>query len=181
MRPISMQTPYYKMTHLPSEIGKPIISELWSLKPSQNQKIKMLGKMVTLPRHQQAYGNDYSFSGQVSKALAIPGQFSGFINWAKENIDERLNGILANWYSADKKHYIGKHRDDARPLVKEAPIVIISLGETRMIRLSEYGNPKNKVEVELVNGSVFIMPFETNQKYTHEVPHFSRYSEKEFH
>ena len=71
----------------------------------------MHGRFVKIPRWQQAYGVDYRFSGKVSKALPIPVLLTPLVVWAKNQIDDRLNGMLLNWYDADLGHYIGRHRD----------------------------------------------------------------------
>src|SRR4051812_11899242 len=71
---------------------------LWGSHPSTFPVIKMHGRLVKIPRWQQAYGVDYRFSGQVSKALPIPELLAPLLVWAKNEIDERLNGVLLNWY-----------------------------------------------------------------------------------
>ena len=50
--------------------------------------------------------------------------------WARVAIDERLNGLLLNWYDAELAHRIVAHRDSIAGLVEGAPIVTISLGAT---------------------------------------------------
>jgi hypothetical protein len=45
---------------------------LWSMHPADYHVIKMHGKPVKTPRWQQAFGDDYYYTGRVSTALAIP-------------------------------------------------------------------------------------------------------------
>ena len=69
---------------------------------------------------------------------------------------------------------MGKHRDSIVGLVPGAPIATISFGETRVFRLRPYKG-KEWVDFEARNGSVFVMPFETNLAWTHEIPKRNRF------
>lgn len=84
-------------------------------------------------------------------------------------VDERLNGMLLNWYDGSLGHYIGKHRDSTKKLVHGVPIVTISFGEQRTFRLRPW-KKKGTRDFAARCGSVFVMPFETNLAWTHEVP-----------
>lgn len=59
----------------------------------------------------QAFGKDYSFSGQISEALPIPDFLEVFLDLQREAVDVRLNGLLVEWYDASLGHYIGQHRE----------------------------------------------------------------------
>ncbi len=89
--------------------------------------------------------------------------------WACEKIDARLNGILVNWYDATLGHYIGKHRDSTANMISGAPIVTISFGESRIFRLRPWRGIGYQ-DFPTSSGSVFIMPYDTNLSWTHEVP-----------
>ena len=147
--------------------------ELWDLHPAKSNEILIHGRMVPIPRWQQAYGRDYQFSGTVSEALAVPEILAPFLAWVREAIDPRLNGLLLNWYDAERRHYIGAHRDSRHGLVTGTPIVTISVGAARTFRLRL---PKEKgfVDFEATHGAVFVMPWETNLNVKHEVPHTAR-------
>jgi len=147
---------------------------LWELHPTEYLKIKMYGHPVDTPRWQQAYGHDYHYTGQVNRALPVPPLLDPTLTWAKTTIDERLNGILLNWYDAQLRHYIGKHRDSLTEIVNGSPIVTISFGEERIFRLRPWKGEGSK-DFPATNGTVFIMPYETNLAWTHEVPHFRAY------
>jgi alkylated DNA repair dioxygenase AlkB len=147
---------------------------LWNLHPKEFHEIRMLGKLVKTPRWQQAYGKDYHYTQQTNVALSIPDELQPFFDWVRTAIDERLNGILLNWYDGRLGHYIGKHRDSTTNMIKGAPIVTISLGEERVFRLRPL---KEKVIVDFPaeNSTVFIMPYDTNLAWTHEVPRSARH------
>src|SRR5207247_7035590 len=83
------------------------------------------------------------------------------------------NCILVNWYDSILLHYIGRHRDSIENVVPSTPIVTISFGEERMFRLRPWRG-RGHVDFPAVNGVVFIMPFETNLNWTHELPRSKR-------
>lgn len=147
--------------------------KLWELHPAQYHIVNIMGRDIPTPRWQQAYGRNYRYTGAEQNALPIADELQPFMDWAQENIHPGLNGLLLNWYDGERKHYIGAHRDDTRDLVSGSPIVTISLGEERIFRMRPY-KQKGKVDVPMQHGSVIVVPANTNQKWTHEVPHFSK-------
>lgn len=148
---------------------------LWENHPPDFHPIKMHGRLLRTPRWQQAFGADYYYSGNVNKALPIPSSLTLVHTWAKDTIDDRLNGILLNWYDGSLGHYIGRHRDSTVNVIPGTPIVTISLGETRTFRLRPWKDDNgNRIDFKASNGAVFVMPFATNLSWTHEVPSFSK-------
>jgi len=148
--------------------------QAWALHPAEFHQIKMHGRLVRTPRWQQAYGADYHYTGNVNRALPVPPQLSAVHTWARTTLDERLNGLLLNWYDAEHEHYIGKHRDSTVNMVEGAPIVTISFGAARAFRLRPWRPAGPPRDFPARDGTVFLMPWETNQAYTHEVPHSAR-------
>ena len=127
------------------------------LHPTEFHMIKMRGRLVRTPRWQQAYGVDYHYSGQVNRGAPIPALLLPFLNWSRKNIDDRLNGLLLNWYDGRLNHYIGRHRDSVENMVPGAPIVTMSFGEERVFRLRPWpaklkGKP---IDFPARNGTVF--------------------------
>jgi len=154
----------------PDEAGFEV---LWNLHPKDFDDFKMMGKLAKLPRWQQAYGKDYYFSGRTSEARPIPPVLDPILRWSRERIDDRLNGLLLNWYDGELGHYIGPHNDEIIGLVPGAPIVTVSLGEERIFRLTHPEVVKRDFLAEA--GTVFIMPYHTNQAWKHSVPRRARY------
>lgn len=147
---------------------------LWALHPPDFHPIKMGGRWVQTPRWQQAYGADYRYTGHVNRGLPIPEALAPILTFVRTEIDARLNGLLLNWYDAERGHYIGPHRDTIRDLVRGAPIVTVSLGATRTFRLRRYQQKRERVDLTADDGSVLIIPFGANRRWTHEVPLFAR-------
>jgi alkylated DNA repair dioxygenase AlkB len=146
---------------------------LWALHPADFHEIQMHGRKVRTPRWQQAYGADYLYTGNVNRALPVPTSLEPLRGWARANIDERLNGLLLNWYDASKEHYIGKHRDSTVGLIQGAPIVTLSFGAERTFRLRPWRRAGTH-DFAARDGGVFVLPYETNLAFTHEVPHSAR-------
>lgn len=148
---------------------------LWDLHPNEYSKIMIHGRTVKVPRWDQAFEKDYPFANQVAKALRAPKSMTTFLKWAQENVDKRLNGLFVNWHDGAKGHYHGKHRDSTIGLIQETPIVTLSLGEERIFRLRPYPERKPPHDFLMNTGDVIVIPWITNQKWTHEIPKFVRY------
>lgn len=142
---------------------------LWAMHPEERQEIHLHGRRVKVPRWQRAYGADYHFSGQVTEATPVLGEFAPLFDWARATIDPRLNGLLVIWYDADRGHYIGRHRDSTRNMIDGAPIVTVSFGAERVFRLRPWRG-RGFRDFPTTAGRVFVMPYGTNLAWTHEVP-----------
>jgi alkylated DNA repair dioxygenase AlkB len=156
-----------------AELANDQFEVLWNHHPKDSNEILIHGRKVRIPRWQQAFGHDYRFSGSVNQALPVPDILAPFLSWVREAVDPQLNGLLLNWYDAERGHYIGAHRDSRTGLIADTPIVTISLGAARAFRLRL---PKKSgfVDFNASHGTVFVMPWETNLNVKHEVPHSAR-------
>ena len=155
--------------------GPDQFEELWDLHPDHFSEAVIHGRVVKMPRWVQAYEKNYAYSNQLAVAKKAPPVLMKFLEWCQSEIDQRSNGILVNWHDGKLRHCHGKHRDEVKGLVPGAPIVTISLGEERVFRLRPYPEGKPKQDIVLQNGEFIVIPWETNQKWTHEVPRFARY------
>ncbi len=142
---------------------------LWSIHPDDFHEIKMHGRPVKTPRWQQAYGADYHYTGNTNRALPLVPPMPGWLAWAREQFDVRLNGLLLNWYEGAAGHYIGKHRDSDTNRIEGTPIVTLSFGQTRAFRMRPWRG-EGFVDVPATDGSVIVIPWATNRAFTHEVP-----------
>jgi alkylated DNA repair dioxygenase AlkB len=142
---------------------------LWRTHPPEYHEILIHGRAVKTPRWQQAFGMDYHYTGRVNRALPVPPPLDPLLAWARGHVDVRLNSILVNWYDGSLGHYIGRHRDSAGEMLKGVPIVTVSFGEERVFRLRPYRG-EGRRDFPARGGCVFVMPYETNLAWTHEVP-----------
>lgn len=145
-----------------------VFEELWNLHPAEHGQIWMHGHFVAMPRWQAVFGADYHYSGETHAGIPVPSLLDPWVEWCREAIDERLNGLVINWYDAALGHYIGRHRDSTRSMVRGAPIVMLSFGETRTFRLRPWRKP-GFVDFPVSDGAVFVIPYETNLAWTHEI------------
>jgi alkylated DNA repair dioxygenase AlkB len=148
---------------------------LWDLHPEGFHEIMIHGRLVKTPRWQQAYGRDYQYTGQVNRALPVAPEMEAMFAWFKEALDARLNGLLFNWYDGARDHYIGAHRDSTVGMIEGAPIVTLSLGEERVFRMRPWKGSGYE-DVVVGDGDLLVIPYNTNQAFTHEVPKFKRYA-----
>lgn len=151
--------------------------KLWIDHPTEFHEVLMHGKLVKTPRWQQAYGKNYEYTGSRNNALPLQENHRKYLEWGQKKIYDRLNGVLINWYDGSSKHYIGPHRDSTRGLEKTSPIVTISHGEERVFRLRPYRG-KGYQDFVIKEGDAVIIPWNTNKRYTHEVPTFSKYKKR---
>lgn len=156
--------------------GTAQFNEAWALHPEIRPSIHMHGRMVQIPRYQQAFGEHYHFSGQISRAAPMPDLLQPFLDWSRKHIHPALSGLLVNWYEGPG-HYIGPHHDHTANLIAGAPIITISFGETRTFRLSRgLGSEKQTLDFAAPNGKVFVLPYLTNRVWKHAVPKSTRYT-----
>jgi alkylated DNA repair dioxygenase AlkB len=155
---------------------RPSFDAAWAAHPPDKHEILMHGRLVETPRWQQAYGADYHYTGRVNQALPVPPFLEPLTDWARAQIDSRLNGALLNWYEGPG-HYIGPHHDSVRHMIVGAPIVTISFGETRMFRLTTgKGIDAQVVDFPAADGTIVVMPYDTNRAWKHGVPKSARYT-----
>lgn len=148
--------------------------QLWDLHPPDYHTLVIRGQQMKTPRWQQAYGKNYSYTGSKNNALPISDELTPFHEWCKTKLDPRFNGLLVNWYEGQKKHYIGAHRDDTRELIAGSSIATISLGQERIFRMRPWKQQGYR-DLVMGNGTIIVIPWDTNLSWTHEVPKFSRY------
>jgi alkylated DNA repair dioxygenase AlkB len=145
---------------------------LWNIHPDMYGLIKVAGKEISTPRWQQTYGRSYTFSGMDHPALPIPKEVQHLHDWANESMYGPFNQVLINWYQ-NGNHYIGKHSDDERPLVPQAPILSISLGAERVFRIRDKETQEIVNDITMTDGMVLVMGGMHQREFLHEVPKIS--------
>jgi len=155
---------------LPNHLAELDFAAIWALHPANYNQIKIYGKMVTMPRYTQTYLKNYTYSGVEHIALPLPDILQPFFEWANNLMDGmQFNQVLVNWYQ-DGSHYIGAHADNERQLVRDYPIISISLGAERLFRIRDKETKEVVSDIVMKDCSYMVMCGKMQQNYTHEVP-----------
>jgi len=141
----------------------------------KQESMNMYGKKINFPRLTAWYGeNDkpYSFSG----ITLSPHPWSKNLLDIKNKIELKagviFNSVLLNLYR-DGNDSISWHTDAEKELGKNPVIASVNFGETRNFQLRHI-ETKEKIEIELVHGSLLIMQGELQHFWQHQVPKTSR-------
>ncbi len=154
------------------EIFKKLVSEIaW-----KQDKIKMYGKVLDLPRLTAWYGEEgksYRYSGIDMQIHAWNEVLLSIKNRIEKVANVNFNGALLNFYR-NGNDSMSWHSDDEKELGKNPVIASVSFGETRKFRLRHKTNKNLKTEVLLTNGSLLLMQGETQHFWQHEIPKTKR-------
>src|SRR6478735_5641193 len=86
---------------------------------------------------------------------------------------EKYNSVLCNLYR-DGRDSMGWHSDDEAELGPQPCIASLSLGATRRFRLRHRRDPEQRLELDLVSGSLLLMTGATQRNYRHDLPKSAR-------
>ena len=143
----------------------------------QQDKIRIFGKEVDLPRLTAWYGDEgksYKYSGITMN----PNPWIPVLLSIKKKIEKVVeldfNSVLANLYR-DGKDYVSWHSDDEKELGNNPIIASVSFGATRRFQLRHKSNKDlDTVEISLTHGSLLIMTGSTQHFWKHQVPKTSK-------
>lgn len=137
----------------------------------QQYEIKLFGKSHLTPRLSSFYGDvgvKYRYSGITLKSI----NWNNSLLKIKENIEKttgaKYNSVLLNLYR-NGRDYMGLHSDDELELGKTPIIASVSFGEERKFVLKSK-DKKNKIELNLENGSLLLMKGKCQSNWKHELP-----------
>jgi alkylated DNA repair dioxygenase AlkB len=156
---------------LPEELkcDQSTFQELLDLRPAERGKVIVFGKEYDVPRTQQSYNRDYSFSGLTHKATPLPSNYlTKLKEWVSTQNTYNYEQVLINWY-LNGEEYIGPHSDDEKELVAGAPIYSFSFGATRDFVIKSKKTTERYV-IPMDHGSVIIMCGAMQKYYKHSVP-----------
>lgn len=121
-------------------------------------------------------GKRYYYSGQYVVAKYAWPPLIKKMKYAVENkLGETFNFALVNYYP-DGDSQISKHQDDETCLNVTKPIACLSFGVERRIIFREIGG-SGLFKFSPKDGSLYVMKYPTNEKWTHEIPKQPRISE----
>ena len=144
--------------------------------------IELYGKVVHQRRHVGFFANPdqtagYFYSNTIARSK-IPGPaMNSLITHINDLFEATFNGVLVNLYK-DGQDYISDHSDSESGLDKNAGVVIVSSGATRIMQFKKRKDApegccafKNgKYDLPLVNNSIVVMAgAKFQQHYTHGI------------
>jgi alkylated DNA repair dioxygenase AlkB len=150
-----------------------LFNELLNNTKWRQDKIRMFGKEVDLPRLTAWYGNQgksYKYSGINMN----PDTWTPTLLLIKERVEKvielNFNSVLINLYR-DGNDYVSWHSDDEKELGKNPTIASVSFGATRRFLLRHQLNKDLEiVDLSLNHGSLLIMKGSTQHFWKHQVP-----------
>lgn len=141
----------------------------------KQESMNMYGRKVAFPRLIAWYGNDtkpYTFSG----ISLYPSPWFPELKEIKNRIEPiaqvTFNRALLNLYR-DGMDSVSWHTDAEPELGRNPVIASVSFGASRKFQLRHL-QTKEKIDIELTNGSLLIMQGELQHYWQHQVPKTSK-------
>ncbi len=161
----------YHPSYLPRHDAATLLAWLRVNAPWQREMPTVYGKTFELKRQTCAFGDAdlaYHYSGVSRVAVPWPEILKPLADRLADTFQAPFNFGLCNLYP-DGEASIGKHADDEREIVKDSPIVGLSLGAERDFVLYDAAE-KRVAKVALEHGSIVVMHGATQRHYKHAVP-----------
>ena len=138
----------------------------------QQDDIKIFGKIYPQPRLTALYANNnktYSYSNIKMQPIT----FTPTLFDIKSKIEKRLNSqftsCLLNLYRNGQDSN-GWHADNEKELGLNPVIASLSLGAERVFHMKHRNDKKEKVKINLTNGSLLVMRGRTQHHWLHQIP-----------
>jgi alkylated DNA repair dioxygenase AlkB len=171
-----------RVTYVPRYLAATEADRLlaWMLtkSPWQAEAPMVFGKAYEVRRRTCSYGSaglTYRYSGLDRVALPWPDELQPHLDGLRLAFAAPFNFALCNLY-VDGDAYLGRHSDDERDIVRDSPIVGLSLGASRdFVLYQRGGGPVATVALE--HGSVVAMLGSTQRHLQHAVPKRKRVRE----
>lgn len=161
----------YQAGYLPRGAADDLFAWMSAHAPWQREAPVIFGKPHEVRRRTCAIGEPgltYRYSGVDRIAVAWPELMHAVVVRLRRELGAPFNFGLCNLYP-DGEASIGKHADAERDIVRDSPIVGLSLGAARDFVL--YDRREQRVaEVALEHGSIVVMEGGTQRHFKHAVP-----------
>jgi len=149
-----------------------LFAELLNETKWRQDKMKLYGKEIDLPRQTAWYGDndkDYTFSGITMNSEPWTPALLDIKAKVESVAGVTFNSVLLNHYRSGSDS-ISWHTDAERELGKNPVIASVTFGDARRFMLRHMKDNSLKTEVELGHGSLLIMAGETQHFWQHQVP-----------
>ena len=152
----------YTSDFLSEDVTAAWFAELRESVPWQTQRRRMYDRDVDVPRLTAHFRLDSDegrvpdvISAAAAKVVAVTGV--------------SFNSVGLNFYR-DGRDSVAPHNDHLGEIISGFPIALLSLGATRRMTIRAKEPPKRVLNVDLAEGSLLIMSYETQLHYTHGIP-----------
>lgn len=138
----------------------------------RQDNIKIFGKIYPQPRLTALYANNNK-SYSYSNIKMHPITFTPTLFDIKSKIEKRLNSqftsCLLNLYRNGQDSN-GWHADNEKELGLNPVIASLSLGAERVFNMKHRNDKKEKLKINLTNGSLLVMRGKTQHHWLHQIP-----------
>jgi len=138
----------------------------------KQDRIKMFGKELPIPRLQAWYGNadkSYTYSGIKMSPLAWTPSLLEIKKRIATVCKTDFTSVLLNRYRGGQDS-MGWHSDDEKELGVNPVIASVNFGASRNFQMRRKDDHKQKRSLELSNGSLLIMKGTTQHFWQHQIP-----------
>lgn len=151
--------------------AKKLFEQLMEETEWKQDRIKMFGKILQLPRLQAFYGDiryDYSYSNIKLTTKPWTPTLLKIKNKLEHFCEFSFTSVLLNLYRNGKDSN-GWHADDEPALGTNPYIASLSFGATRSFHIRHIKEKSLKQKIDLEDGSLLIMKNETQHFYQHQL------------
>ena len=149
----------YRPGVLSGELAQAWFEALHAGIPWRQQRRMMYERELDVPRLTASYRlDDPQLPAPLADAAAL----------ATREFGEGFNAVGLNLYR-DREDSVAPHNDRLEDLVEGRPIVLLSLGATRSMRIQGKAS-RLKLELDLEPGSLLLMDYESQKHYDHGIP-----------
>lgn len=144
---------------------------LWNEINWQPDQAMIFGKLIITKRKVAWYG-DYSFEYSYSGIQKIASPWNSTLLDLKQQVEkasgEQYNSCLLNLYH-DGNEGMAWHADGEKDLKKNGAIASLTFGAERKFSF-KHKLSKQKIDIQLENGSLLIMKDQTQEHWLHRLP-----------
>ena len=149
----------YRPSVLPEALAAAWFDALHADIPWRHQRRVMYERELDVPRLTVSYRlDDPDLPAPLAEAAAL----------ASREFGVPFNSVGLNLYR-DREDSVAPHNDRLEDLVPGHPIVLLSLGATRRMRIQGKAT-RARLELDLEAGSLLLMDYESQKHYDHGIP-----------
>jgi alkylated DNA repair dioxygenase AlkB len=138
----------------------------------QQDNIKIFGKIYLQPRLTALYANNnksYSYSNIKMQPITFTPTLFDIKSKIEKRINSQFTSCLLNLYRNGQDSN-GWHADNEKELGLNPVIASLSLGAERVFHMKHRNDKKEKVKINLTNGSLLVMRGRTQHHWLHQIP-----------